>query len=210
MNLYFAPMACSLASRIAAYEAGAPVDFTQVDTRRKKVADGSDFFAVNPMGQVPALRLDDGSILTENTAVLPYIADRFPAAGLMPASGDERARAQQWLGFITTELHKALFVPLLDRQAPEAMKAYIRDKADLRLGVLQTHLDGRDFVLDRFTIVDAYLTTVLNWAPYAGVELAPWPAVQAYHQRMLKRPAVARAVGEEFALYKAEVAKAAA
>lgn len=209
MNLYFAPMACSLATRITAYEAGAPVEFTQVDNRRKKVADGSDFFAVNPMGQVPALRLDDGSILTENMAVLPYVADRFPSSGLMPAAGDERARAQQWLGFITTELHKALFVPLLDRQAPDAMKAYVRDKAGLRLGVLQRHLDGREFVLDRFTVIDAYLTTVLNWAPYAGVDLAAWPAVQAYHQRMLKRPAVARAVGEEFALYKAEVAKAA-
>lgn len=210
MNLYFSPMACSLATRIAAYEAGGAVAFTQVDTQRKKVADGSDFFAVNPMGQVPALRLDDGSVLTENTAVLPYIADRFPAAGLLAASGDERARAQQWLGFIGTELHKALFVPLLDRQAPEAMKAYVREKADLRLGLLQKHLDGREFVLDRFTVVDAYLTTVLNWAAYAGVDLAAWPAVQAYHQRMLKRPAVARAVGEEFALYKAEQAKAAA
>lgn len=210
MNLYFAPMACSLASRITAYEADAGIDFTQVDTRRKKVSDGSDFFTVNPMGQVPALRLDDGSILTENTAVLPYLADRFPESGLMPAAGDERARAQQWLGFITTELHKALFVPLLDRQSPEAMKDYVRSKADLRLGLLQNHLDGRAFVLDHFTIVDAYLTTVLNWAPYAGVDLAGWPAVQAYHQRMLKRPAVARALGEEFALYKAEQAKAAA
>jgi glutathione S-transferase len=209
MNLYFAPMACSLATRIAAYEAGGAVDFIQVDTRRKTVADGSDFFAVNPMGQVPALRLDDGSILTENTAVLQYVADRFPESGLAPAVGDERAKVQQWLGFIGTELHKALFVPLLDTKAPEAMKAYTRDKADLRLGLLQTHLDGRDFVLDRFTIVDAYLTTILNWAPYAGVDLAAWPAVQAYHQRMLKRPAVARAVSEEFALYKAELAKAA-
>ena len=209
MNLYFAPMACSLASRITAYEADADIEFTQVDTRRKKVSDGSDFFAVNPMGQVPALRLDDGSILTENTAVLPYLADRLPESGLMPASGDERARAQQWLGFITTELHKSLFVPLLDRQSPEAMKDYVRSKADLRLGLLQKHLDGREFVLDRFTVVDAYLTTVLNWAPYAGVDLAAWPAVQAYYQRMVKRPAVARAVGEEFALYKAELAKAA-
>ena len=209
MNLYFAPMACSLASRITAYEAEAPVGFTQVDTRRKKVADGSDFFAVNPMGQVPALRLDDGSILTENTAVLPYLADRFPVSGLMPASGDERARAQQWLGFITTELHKALFVPLLDPHAPEPVKAYVREKAGLRLDLLQKHLDGREFVLDRFSVVDAYLVTVLNWAPYAGVDLAAWPAVQAYHQRMLKRPAVGRAVGEEFALYRAEQAKAA-
>jgi glutathione S-transferase len=89
------------------------------------------------------------------------------------------------------------------------MKEYVRSKADLRLGLLQKHLDGREFVLDHFTIVDAYLTTVLNWAPYAGVDLAAWPAVQAYYQRMVKRPAVARAVGEEFALYKAELAKAA-
>ena len=207
MNLYFAPMACSLASRIAAYEAGAPVGFTQVDTRRKKVADGSDFFAVNPMGQVPALRLDDGSILTENTAVLPYLADRFPASGLMPASGDERARAQQWLGFITTELHKALFVPLLDPHAP-GREGYVRSKADLRLGLLQTPRRARVRArsLRRRRCLSrhgAELGAVRRCRPgrlARGAGLSPAHA-QAPRRRTCRR--------RGFALYKAELAKAA-
>src|SRR5258708_703646 len=111
MNLYFAPLACSLASRIALYEAGANAQFTLVDLKAKRSADGSDFFAVNAMGQVPALRTDDGALLTENTAILQYVAERFPAAKLAPAPGLERSRLQQWLGFIGTELHKAVFVP---------------------------------------------------------------------------------------------------
>ncbi len=207
MNLYFAPMACSLATRIALYEAGAEAQFTCVDTRSKRLEDGSDFRAVNPMGQVPALRTEDGSVLTENTAVLQYVADRFPEAALAPPSGSERARLQQWLGFIGTEMHKALFVPLLDPKAPAEVKAYARDKAALRLGILQEHLATREFLLDRFSIADAYLATVLNWAQFSGVDLSAWPAVAAYHQRMLKRPPVARAVREEFALWKAQQAQ---
>jgi glutathione S-transferase len=207
MNLYFAPMACSLATRMALYEAGAEAQFTCVDTRSKRVEDGSDFLAVNPMGQVPALRTEEGFVLTENTAVLQYVADRFPEAGLAPSAGPERARLQQWLGFIGTELHKALFVPLLDPKAPAEVKAYARDKAALRLGVLQEHLATRAFLLDRFSIADAYLATVLNWAQFSGVDLSAWPAVAAYHQRMMKRPAVAKAVGEEVALWKAQQAQ---
>lgn len=210
LNLYFAPMACSLATRMALYEANADAAFTAVDTRTKRVSDGTSFLAVTEMGQVPALRTEEGFVLTENTAVLQYIADRFPEAGLAPSAGSDRARLQQWLGFIGTELHKALFVPLLDPRAPADVKTYARDKAELRLGLLQTHLAGREFLLDRFTVADAYLATVLNWAPYAGVDLAAWPAVRDYHQRMLKRPAIARAVGEEFALYRAEQARKAA
>lgn len=207
MELYFSPLACSLATRIAFYEAAKDTRFTCVDTRTKRVEDGSDFLAINPMGQVPALRTEDGSVLTENTAVLQYVADRFPEAGLAPSSGPERARLQQWLGFIGTELHKALFVPLLDPKASAEVKAYAREKAALRLGILQGHLATRAFLLDRFSIADAYLATVLNWAQFSGVDLAAWPAVAAYHQRMLKRPAVAKAVGEEFALWKAQQAQ---
>jgi glutathione S-transferase len=210
MNLYFAPLACSLATRIALYEAGADAGFTCVDTRSKRVEDGSDFLAVNAMGQVPALRTDEGFVLTENTAVLQYVADRFPQAQLAPPAGPERARLQQWLGFIGTELHKALFVPLLDQKASPEVKAYAREKAALRLGILEEHLAGREFLLDRFSVADAYLATVLNWAQYGGVDLAARPAVRDYHQRMLRRPAVAKAVGEEFALFRAEQAKRAA
>jgi glutathione S-transferase len=210
MNLYFAPLACSLATRIALYEAGGEARFTRVDTRAKRVEDGSDFLAVTAMGQVPALQTDDGFLLTENTAVLQYVADRFPEAQLAPQSGPERARLQQWLGFIGTELHKALFVPLLDPKAPADVKTYARDKAALRLGILEAHLSKHEFLLDRFTVADAYLATVLNWAQFSGVDLAAWPAVRDYYQRMLKRPAIAKAVGEEFAIYRDVQARKAA
>ncbi|WP_266168609.1 glutathione binding-like protein [Dyella subtropica] len=205
MNLYFSPLACSMSSRIALYEAGAPAEFTQVNTKTKHVADGSDFFAINPLGQVPALRTDDGWLLTENTAILPYIADCFPEAQLAPADRASRARLQQWLGFISTELHKAVFVPLLDASAPEGAKAYAREKTALRMDFLQDHLAQHDFVLDQFSVADAYLVTILNWAVYSGVDLVQWPAVAAYFQRLLQRPSVTKAFGEEMALYKEEL-----
>jgi glutathione S-transferase len=204
MNLYFAPLACSLATRIALYEAGADAQYTYVDMKTKRLADGSDFFDVTPMGQVVVLRTDDGVLLTENAAVLQYVADRFPAAKLAPAAGLERARLQEWLAFIGTELQKAVFVPLLDPKAPEGAKVYAREKAALRLGVLERHLSSHEFLLERFTVADAYLATVLNWAASSGVKLPDWPAVNAYHQRILKRPNVARALAEERAMYREE------
>lgn len=205
MNLYFAPLACSMATRIAFYEAGATAEYTQVDTRTKRAIDGSDFFAINPLGQVPALRTDEGWLLTENTAILPYVADHFPQAELAPAAGTvERARLQQWLGFIGTELHKAGFVPLLVSSAPEGAKAFARDKLNLRMEMLQSHLSQHEFLLDHFTVADAYLVTVLNWAPASGVDLAAWPAIAAYVERMKQRPSVATALNEEMALYQEE------
>ena len=207
MELYFAPLACSLATRIALYEAGASARYTQADTHTKKLPDGSDFFAVNPMGQVPALRLDDGTILTENTAVLQYVAEKFPHARLAPLPGPERSRMQQWLGFIGTELHKAVFVPMLDEHASDEVKRYSREKLPRRMETLQAHLRGREFLLDEFSIADAYLATILNWAQATQVDLRQWPEVHEYHQRMLQRPSIAKAAGEEFALYKEEVAR---
>ncbi len=201
MNLFFAPLACSLATRIALYEADADAEFTQVNTTTKKVSDGTDFLAVAPMGQVPALRIADGSVLTEHTAVLQYVADTYPGAQLVPARREARAKLQQWLGFIGTELHKAVFVPLLDRTAPDAVMEYARDKAPQRLGVLDRHLTGRQFLLDEFTVADAYLTTVLNWAAFTGIDLGRWGAVQTYFKRMCERPTIARALREEMALY---------
>ena len=208
MDLYFAPLACSLATRIALYEAGAQAGFIQVDTHRKQLRDGSDFRHVNALGQVPVLRTDQGWLLTENTAILPYVADQFASAQLAPPAGTaERARMQQWLGFVGTELHKAIFVPLLDPSTPADVKTYARDKAALRLGVLQAHLAQREFLLERFSVADAYLFTVLNWAQYSGVDLAGWPEVDAYYRRIAQRPHVARALAEEAALYGEEVAR---
>ena len=204
MKLYFSPLACSLATRITFYEAGADIEYCYADTKTKRLEDGSDFLAINPMGQVPTLEADDGTLLTENTAILQYIAECLPSAQLAPTSGMARAQLQKWLGFIGTELHKAVYMPLLDAKASEAVKAYARDKIPLRMDFLQKHLAGREFLLDRFSIADAYLTTILNWSAAVGLKLTPWPAVAAYYQRMLQRPAVARAVGEEFALYQKE------
>jgi glutathione S-transferase len=208
MELYFSPMACSLASRIVVYETGADVRLVEVDSKAKRTADGADYWRITPMGQVPALRTDDGVVLTENAAVLQYLGERFPAAGLVPGEGLPRALLRQWLGFIGTELHKTVFVPLLDPAAGPDAKAYARDKAALRLDVLNTHVLAHEYLVDgRFTVADAYATAVLNWAPYAGVDLTPWPAVQAYHRRMTARPSIRRALGEEFELYRAEQAR---
>ncbi len=210
MELYFAPLACSMATRIALYEAGAEAEFIRVDTRTKRVADGSNFFAVNPMGQVPALRTDAGDLLTENQAVLQYVADCHPGARLAPPSGRERYRLQQWLSFIGAELHKAVFIPLLDPKAPEGAKEFARQKAPARFAYLDDHLAGREFVLEGFSVADAYLTAVLNWCPFAGVDLAEWPSVRGYHARMHERPSVARAFSEEKSVYMEEQAHRAA
>ena len=206
MNLFFAPLACSLATRIALYEAGAEAHYTYVDLKTKQVEDGTDFYRINPLGQVPVLQIDD-VFLTENTALLQYVAERFPEAELAPFSGIEHARLQQWLGFIGTELHKAIFVPLLDAKAVEQVKHYADEKVGLRLGLVERHLAEHDFLLDRFSIADIYLVTVLNWAATSGVDLKRWPVVRDYHHRLLKRPSIAKAVGEEWAMFQEEQAR---
>jgi glutathione S-transferase len=203
MDLYFAPLACSLATRIALYEAGAQARYIQVDTVSKQLVEGGDFFAVNALGQVPVLREDDGWTLTENTAVLPWVADRFPAARLAPPPGTrERARLHQWLGFIGTELHKAVFVPLLGKDIDEAVKAYSRAKVPRRFDLLARHLESRTFLLDEYSVADGYLVTVLNWAPYVGIDVSQWPAIATYAQRVRERPAVARAIADEYEIFK--------
>lgn len=204
MDLYFAPLACSMAARIALYEAGAAAGFIEVDTRTKRTLDGTDYIGVNPIGQVPALRTDTGEILTENAAVLQWIADTHPDAALAPAGGLERARLHQWLCFIGTELHKALFLPLLDPKVPAETKTQSAEKGESRLRHLNTHLEGREFLLDSYSIADAYLFTVLNWKIATPVDLAKWPNVEAYYNRLKARPAIAKALREEFALYAAE------
>ena len=207
MDLYFSPLACSMASRIALYEADAPARFVQVDPRSKRTLDGEDFLAVNPLGLVPAIRTDDGEVLTENAAVLQYIAELFPAAGLAPPGGIARSRLHQWLCFIGTELHKALFVPLLDPKTSDEVKSRTLEKGDSRLSYLDHHLAGREFLLDRFSVADAYLFTVLNWKIATPVDLKRWPAVRAYYGRLKQRPGIARALAEEYALYAEEQAR---
>jgi glutathione S-transferase len=207
MQLYFSPMACSMATRISLYEAGADATYTEVDPKTKLTVDGADFREVNPLGLVPTLRTDDGDILTENAAILQYVASRLPDAHLAPTGGREQARLQQWLCFIGTELHKGLFSPLLDPKAPEAAKAYALEKGQSRLAYLEKHLTGREYLLDSFSIADAYLVVVLGWTVVTPIDLKSWPALSAYVARVRARPSVARAMSEERAMYANEKAR---
>jgi glutathione S-transferase len=209
MDLYFSPLACSLATRIAFYEAGAEANFIEVDPKTKEVLkDGSDFRKVNPLGLVPTLRTDDGTVLTENAAILQYVADHFPKAAIAAGPGLERSRLHQWLCFIGTELHKGLFVPLLDKKAGPDVKSWVLNKNLSRLDYLENYLGGRDYLLDHFSVADAYLVTVINWTMATPpIELAKWPAVKAYYERLRARPSIAKAIAEELELYKAELAR---
>ena len=209
MDLYFSPLACSMATRIALYEAGETATYFEVDPKTKLVQqDGSDFRKVNPLGLVPTLRTDDGMVLTENAAILQYVADRFPKAGIGTNSQTERSRLHQWLCFIGTELHKGLFVPLLDRKAAPEVHSWVLQKNLSRLDYLENHLNGREYLLDHFSVADAYLVTVINWTMATPpIELAKWSAVKAYFERLRARPSIAKAIAEEFELYKAEIAR---
>jgi glutathione S-transferase len=198
MELFFAPLACSMSSRIALTEAGAAVNLVEVDTHAGRVlATGEDYREINPLGYVPALRLDDGTVLTEN-------------AGLAPPKSDPLARAKlrQWLSFIGTELHKGLMLPLLGRETPPEVKAWAVRKYASRLAYLDEKLEGREFLLDRFSVADAYLSTILNWTQATPeIDLAAYPNVKAYLERMRQRPSVAAALGIEVPLFRAEIAR---
>lgn len=202
MDLYGAPMSCSLASHIALLESGQDAICHYVSLSRKTLLDGSDYMATAPKGQVPALRLDDGALLTEGPAVLQFIADRKPDSGLAPEAGTiGRYRLQEWLNFLSTELHKQVFAVVFNPGQPAAAKAYAAEVALKKFEYLNDRLDGRAFLLgDGFTIADAYCVTILNWAAPAGLDLAAYPALAAYHARHLRRPAVARAIAEEMAV----------
>jgi glutathione S-transferase len=205
MDLYFSPMACSMATRIAAYEAGADIRFLKVDTkaRPKRVEDGTEFLAINAMGQVPVLRTDEGELIVENPVILQYVADCFPAAGLIAADGPERRKVQSWLSFVGSELHRGAFTALLNPKAPDGAKAFAREVVVERLAVLDAHLTGREFLAGRFSVADAYLFVILTWARHVALDLEPYPALGAYRDRLQSRPSVARALGEEFTLFKA-------
>jgi len=209
MDLYFSPLACSMATRIALYEAGAAANYLEIDPKTKVVLkDGSDFKEVNPLGMVPTLRTDDGLVLTENAAILQYVADRFPQAGIAAEPGIDRSKLHQWLCFIGTELHKGLFVPVLDKKAPAEAKTYVLGRYLSRLDYLENYLKGRDYLLDHFSVADAYLVTVINWTMATPpIDLAKWPTLKAYYERLRTRPSIAKAIAEEFELYKAELAR---
>jgi glutathione S-transferase len=210
MELYFAPLACSMSARIALAEAGAAIDLVEVDTREGRTSTGESYLSINPLGYVPALKLDDGMVLTENSAILQYIADHFPDAQLAPPESDRagRAKLRQWLSFISSELHKSLMTPLLGSATPAEVKAWTVAKYAPRLAHLDAHLTNREFLLDRFSVADAYLTTILNWTRATPeIDLSAYPNVKAYLERMRARPSVAQALATEIPLYQAEVAR---
>ena len=197
MKLYFSPGACSLSPHIVLLEAGLAFTSEPVNLREKRTASGADFRAINPKGYVPALVLDDATVLTEGPAIVQYLADLAPAAGLLPAMGDvARYQAVSWLNYIATELHKN-FSPLFNPAASEDMRTHARKMLALRFAHVAEHLQGREFLGAGFGVADAYLFTVLGWANVAKVSLDAWPELQAYHGRIATRPAVQQAMREE-------------
>ena len=204
MQLYYAPGACSLASHITLREAGLPVDLKKTDTKTKKLEDGSDYFAVNSKGSVPALRLDDGQVLTEGPAILQYLADQKPESKLAPKAGTlERYRLLEWLNFITSEVHKS-FSPLFNPAADAAVKQYTTQNIEKRFDWINKQLAGKQYLTgDQFTIADAYLFVVANWSNFVGIDLARWPALKAFQERVAARPKVQEALAAEGLLKKA-------
>ena len=191
MKLYYTPGACSMAADIALHEAGIAFTPERVDLATKKTAAGADFAQINPKGYVPALGLDDGSVLTEAGTVLQYIADRKPEAGLAFAAGTmERYRLMEWINFISSELHKG-FGPLWNPKTPEEVRKGAIAQLGRRFDYVASALGTKPYLMgDRFTIADAYLFTVLNWTHVHKVDLAPWPTLQAYMGRVAARPKV--------------------
>jgi len=195
MKLYYATGACSLAPHIVAREAGLRVDLDKVDLGSGKTERGAAFADVNPKGYVPALALDSGEVLTEVSALVQYLADQAPQAGLVPAAGTtERYRLLEWLGFISTEIHKG-FGPLWKPQTPEATKATAKENLAKRFTYLEQHLARGPFLMgERFTVADAYLFTVVNWTNFHGIDLSPYPNLKGFMERVAARPKVREAL----------------
>jgi glutathione S-transferase len=203
MQLYFIPFACSLAARIALIEAELDCDFVGV-TPGGALPDGRPLTAVSPMGYVPALETRAGLALSEGPAVLTYIADLAAEGVLAPAPyTDERYQLMRWLNFISTEIHKGVFAPLMSKRSTEGARDWARTLIAQRFALLSNHLDGQDYLLGSFSVADAYLLAVLNWCEHAGVAIADWPVLLRWRTAMRRRPSVAQAMAEEMPLLKA-------
>ncbi|ARN83125.1 glutathione transferase GstA [Methylocystis bryophila] len=198
MKLYFAPDTCSLSPHIVLQELGLSYDLVRVNNRTKRTSEDGDFLAVNPKGYVAALELDTGEVLTEGPAIVQYLADLKPEAGLAPAAGAiERVRLQEWLNFITSEIH-AGSSPLFNGALPEAVQAIFRERLFRRFDFIETSLASQDYLLGgRFTVADAYLFTVLGWMEGFSIDLDRWPASARYRQRIGARASVQAALARE-------------
>jgi glutathione S-transferase len=197
MKLFYSRGACSLAAHIVLHEIAAKFEVEQVDLKAKKTASGADFTKINAKGYVPTLQLDDGEVLTENVAILTFLSET-QRSHLAPAGGAQaRYRLLEWLGFISSEIHKT-YSPLFSPATPDAYKPILYDKLRLRIGYVDAHLAGRQYLFgDQFSAADAYLFVVLNWSEGRSVDLSPFKNVQAFQQRVAQRPAVQAAMRTE-------------
>jgi glutathione S-transferase len=204
MKLYYAPGACSLSPHIVARELGIPVELKKVNTKDKTVEGGGDYWQVNGRGYVPALELDNGQVLTEGPAIVQYLADQKPEAGLAPKNGSiERYRLQEWLNFLTSEVHKQ-FSPLFKPNTPEEYKKVAKENIATRFDWLDKQLAGKDYLSGKsFSVADAYLFVLLNWTKFQAIDLAKWPNLAAFQARVGARPKVQEALQAEGLLKKA-------
>ncbi|MBV8500158.1 MAG: glutathione transferase GstA [Paucibacter sp.] len=198
MKLYYSPGACSLSPHIVLREAGLPFQLELASTKTHKLKDGTDYYSINSKGYVPLLELDDGQRLSEGPAIVQYIADQVPAKQLAPANGSmQRYRLQEWLNFITSELHKG-FSPLFNPAMPDEAKAIYRAKLQERFKWVDQQLQGRSYLMgEHFTVADAYLFTVANWAPHVAVDLSGLATFAAWRERVRARPSVQAALEAE-------------
>jgi len=198
MKLYYSPGACSLSPHIVLRELGLPYEPVLASTKTHKLVDGTDYYTINPKGYVPLLELDDGQRLSEGPAIVQYLADQKPASGLVAAPGSmARYRQMEWLNFVSSELHKS-YSPLFNAAMPEEGKAVFRERLRGRYKYLNQQLEGKSYLMgDSFSVPDAYLFTVTNWAPRVGVDLSDQPNVQAFMARMAARLVVQEAMKAE-------------
>jgi glutathione S-transferase len=198
LKLYGMYGSCAQTIHIILREVGEPFDYVQVDLRSKTLADGSDYGAVAPRRQVPVLVLDDGAMLTELAAIAQFLADRHPETVLLPRLGThERYQALSWLSYVGSELHKGIS-PIIRPDTPDAYRSIARTAVETKLGWLDAQMEGRTFLADHgFGLADAYLFVVLGWLPMLGMDMAAWPNLRAFRQRIAGRPAVAATLDAE-------------
>ncbi len=198
MKLYYSPGACSLSPHIVLRESGLAFEPVLASTKTHKLQDGTDYYGINPKGYVPLLELDSGERLSEGPVIVQYIADQVPAKKLAPAAGTmARYRLQEWLNFITSELHKG-FSPLFNPAVPEDARPVFRKKLVERFTWVDNQLAGKSYLMgDEFSVADAYLFTVASWAPHVGVDITGLANLSAFSARMFARPAVQAAMKAE-------------
>jgi len=191
MKLYYTPGACSMAPHIVLREASFIFALEQVDLVKKRTAAGQDYYQINPKGYVPALRLDNGQILTEVAVILQYLADRKPEAGLAPEPGSmERYRMMEWLNYLATEVHKQIG-PLFNPQIPAEWRENQLAVLDRRFELVAEALKDKQYILgEKFTVADAYLYTLLTWTRFLKIDLGKWPALKDYVARVAARPTI--------------------